>query len=438
MTLRDFVERLRRDGRLTVAQPGADPYLEIAAALAALDGRPLFFPKPKGFDMPVAGNLVSSRELLAAGLGLSAQELIPALVHARRNPQDPPLVAHAACQDVVIQPADLTRLPVLRHLAQDGGPYITSAVVVVRDPKQSRNLSFHRIMVRGPDWGTIRVVKNRGLDQAIRNAGGDVQIAALLGAPTQVLLAAAMSPPDGVDEMRIAHALADTPLVRCRTVALEVPADTEIVLEGRVTSERGAEGPFIDLTETLDGVRQEPVVRLHCVTHRRDALYHALLPGKGDHKALMGLPREADIFVAVNEACACLDVCVTPGGCSWLHAVVKIAKRDPGDPQRAMEAAFKAHPSLKRVIIVDEDIDAHDEAAVEWAVATRFQAGRGLMVLRGQPSSSLDPSAEHPPGQKARGDKLGVDATAPRRGGKFERLAYPALSPERMRQLLGS
>jgi len=185
-------------------------------------------------------------------------------------------------------------------------------------------------------------------------------------------------------------------------------------------------------------VRQEPVVRLHCVTHRRDALYHALLPGKGDHKALMGLPREADIFVAVNEACACLDVCVTPGGCSWLHAVVKIAKRDPGDPQRAMEAAFKAHPSLKRVIIVDEDIDAHDEAAVEWAVATRFQAGRGLMVLRGQPSSSLDPSAEHPPGQKARGDKLGVDATAPRRGGKFERLAYPALSPERMRQLLGS
>lgn len=437
MTLRDFVERLRRDGRLTVARPGADPHLEIAAALAALDGRPLFFPQPKGFDMPVAGNLVASRALLAAALGFEAKDLIPALVRARGNPQDPPLVARASCQDVVIQPADLTRLPVLRHLAQDGGAYITSAVVVVRDPKQGRNLSFHRIMVRGADWATIRVVRNRGLDQAIRNAGGEVEIAALVGAPTQVLLAAAMSPPDGVDETRIAHALADTPLVRCRTVNLEVPAETEIVLEGRVTAERGDEGPFIDLTETLDGVRQEPVVRFHCVTHRRDALYHALLPGKGDHKALMGLPREADIFVAVSEVCPCLDVCVTPGGCSWLHGVVSIAKREAGDPQRAMTAAFKAHPSLKHVIIVDDDVDPHDPAAVEWAVATRFQAGRCLMVLRDQPSSSLDPSAEHPPGQKAKGDKLGVDATAARRGGKFERLAYPALSAERMRELLG-
>jgi len=436
MTLRDFVERLRRDGRLTVAAPGADPHVEIAAALAALDGRPLFFPSPRGFDMPVAGNLVASRELLAAGLGLAARELIPALVEARRNPKDPPLASAGACQDVALEPADLGRLPVLRHLAQDGGPYITSAVVVVRDPKLGRNLSFHRMMVGGPDRATIRVVKNRGLDQAIQHAGGELEMAALIGAPAQVLLAAAMSPPDGVDEMRIAHALADTPLVRCRTVDLDVPAETEIVLEGRVTAERGAEGPFIDLTETLDGVRQEPVVRFNCVTHRRDALYHALLPGKGDHKTLMGLPREADIFVAVNEVCRCLDVCVTPGGCSWLHAVVRIDKQDSADPRRVMEAAFKAHPSLKHVIVVDEDVEAHDPAAVEWAVATRFQAGQGLFVLRDQPSSSLDPSAQHPPGQKARGDKLGVDATAPRRGGKFERLAYPALSPERTRELL--
>ena len=246
-----------------------------------------------------------------------------------------------------------------------------------------------------------------------------------------------MTPPPEEDETRIAQALAETPLVACKSVDLLVPAETEIVLEGRLTAERGDEGPFIDLTETLDHVRQEPVARFHCVTRRRDAVYHALLPGCGDHRCLMGLPREADIFLAASGVCDVVDVCMRPGGCSWLHAVVRLRKTDAEAPRRAMDAAFKAHPSLKLVIVVDEDVDAHDAHAVEWAMATRFQAGRDLVVYESRPSSSLDPSAEHTPGKKARGSKLGLDATRPRPGPEFARLTYPRLSRERVRGLLG-
>jgi UbiD family decarboxylase len=228
-----------------------------------------------------------------------------------------------------------------------------------------------------------------------------------------VLLAAAMSPAKGVDELSIAQALAPTPLVRCLTVDLEVPADCEAVLEGRITRRLADEGPFIDLTETWDVVRQQPVLEIDCVTHRRSPIYHALLPGGQEHRLLMGLPREPTIFRAVSEVADCRAVSITPGGMSWLHAVVQIAKRGPDDGRRAIDAAFHGHASLKHVVVVDDDVDPYDATAVEWAIATRFQADRDLLVLDDQPSSSLDPSAKLRQGQKARSAKMGLDATIP-------------------------
>jgi UbiD family decarboxylase len=226
-----------------------------------------------------------------------------------------------------------------------------------------------------------------------------------------VLLAAAMSPPRGVDELSIANALRPTPLVKCRTVDLEVPVDSEFVLEGRITRRTVTEGPFIDLTETWDIVRQQPVIEIDCLTRRRDAIYHALLPGRLEHKLLMGMPREPTIYAAVSQVCQCKNVLITPGGMSWLHAVVQIVKQAPDDGRKAIAAAFLGHTSLKHVVVVDEDVDLFNPAEVEWAIATRFQAGRDLVVLEDQPSSSLDPSATHVPGRKTRTSKLGLDAT---------------------------
>jgi UbiD family decarboxylase len=200
---------------------------------------------------------------------------------------------------------------ILKHLPADGGPYITAGVSVIRDPAHGRNSSFHRLMQIGPRSFTGRIVEGRGTDTAWRKAVAadrDLQVAICLGVSIHVLLAAAMSPAQGVDELRIAHALAPTPLVRCLTVDIEVPAECEVVLEGRITRRLAQEGPFIDLTETWDLARQQPVIEIDCITHRRAPIYHALLPGGLEHKLLMGLPREPTIFQAVSEVADCRGV----------------------------------------------------------------------------------------------------------------------------------
>jgi UbiD family decarboxylase len=208
-----------------------------------------------------------------------------------------------------------------------------------------------------------------------------------------------------------------------------VPARAELILEGFLTHDETTEGPFPDLTGTLDRTRQQPIVEIQRVTHRQNPIFHALLPGGLEHRNLMGMPREPTIFAAVNAVCRCTGVYITPGGASWLHAVIQIEKQHPDDGRRAIAAAFQGHSSLKHAVIVDTDVDLYDCHDVEWALATRFQADRDLVLMRDQPSSSLDPSATQVPGQKARTTKVGVDATAPLGAARseYERVRYSAV-----------
>jgi UbiD family decarboxylase len=182
----------------------------------------------------------------------------------------------------------------------------------------------------------------------------------------------------------------------------------------------------VDLTETQDVVRQEPVLKVHCITHRHDAIWHALLPGGLEHKLLMGMPREPTIFQEVSKVAHCLDVNINPGGCSWLHAIVKIKKANEDDGRKAIEAAFRGHRSCKHVFVVDEDIDIYDPLSVEWAMATRFQADRDLLMIGRERGSSLDPSAT--PGTYET-CKVGFDATAPltTKGKHFKKVSFPAV-----------
>jgi UbiD family decarboxylase len=414
MDVRDFVEWARETGALVEIERAVDPHLELARVMHALDGQPVLFHALAGFSgwQAVAG-VCAQREHFAAALGCTVPDLVHRMADAMAYPTLPPVLDSGPCQEVVEAEVDLTRLPIPRYHPDDGGPYVTSGVAVIKDPELGRNIAFHRLMVLDERRFAARLVEQRGTHTAMAKVADDLPVAIAIGCPVQVLLAAAMSPPKGVDELSFAHAMCSTPLVRCQTVDLEVPAEAELILEGRITHTLVDEGPFPDLTETMDIVRRQPIIEIDRVTHRREPVFHALLPGGMEHKNLMGMPREPTMFAAVNEVCRCTGVYITPGGTSWLHAVVQIEKQQYTDGHRAIEAAFQGHTSLKHVVVVDTDVNIYDSADVEWAIATRFQADRDLVILTAQPSSSLDPSATHVPGQKARTAKMGLDATIP-------------------------
>ena len=427
MDLRDFMHT----GDLSKVERAVSPHLEMARIIHTLEeqtpGRPVLFEQVDGHPgWRVVAGPCASRLNFGLALGVPAERLLFALAQAMDEPLPPPLVDEAPCQQVIERDVDLNQLPILTHLSADAGPYITSGVAVIEDADHGRNVSFHRLLRLDERRFAARLVERRGTHTALGKATHDLPVAVVIGCPLHVLLAASMSPPADVDELSIAHALAPTPLVKCQTLDLAVPAEAELILEGRITHQLVAEGPFLDLTGTMDVVRQQPVIEIDCITHRRDPIYHALLPGGLEHKLLMGMPREPTIYAAVAEVARPLNVCITPGGVSWLHAVVQIEKRGPDDARRAIEAAFRGHTSLKHVVVVDADVDPFNPSDVEWAIATRFQADRDLVVLHDQPSSSLDPSAQHTAGRKARTAKMGLDATIPwgAERASFERVQY--------------
>jgi 2,5-furandicarboxylate decarboxylase 1 len=411
--LRSFLEQLDKAGELTRITRQVSTEYELAGIINALGEKPVLFEKVKESQMPVVAGLVSSKELISRSLSIGKEQLLHKLSNALRNPSPSRIVDEGECQEVVERTVDLTRLPIMRYTEKDGGKYIASAVSIIKDPELGRNMSFHRLMLFGPNKLLARIVEDRGTHTALNKAEGELDIAICIGNSTAVLLAAATSLPKGIDELGMANALEETPLVKCKTVDLEVPKECEIVLEGRITKEKASEGPFLDLTGTLDKVRQQPIVEIKCVTHREKPIYQTILAGRNEHKFLMGMPKEPTIFNEVDKVCRCKDVYITPGGCSWLHAVIQIEKRDPEDGRRAIAAAFEGHKSLKHCVIVDGDIDIYDPHDVEWAIATRFQADKNAFIFPKQPGSSLDPSGDLTEARKATTCKMGIDATIP-------------------------
>ncbi|MCX6028041.1 MAG: UbiD family decarboxylase [Chloroflexi bacterium] len=436
MDLHEFLSAADSAGHLVTIDREVDSYLEAARLIAAVDGRPILLKHVKGSPFPVIAGVCSDRRYFGMALGVPAEQVMFRLAEALERPTPlPPLPAReggtalpspgrggvggevarvrgevAPCQEVIEPDVNLEALPFLTHYAADAGPYASAAVAFINDPDTGPNASYHRLLRLDRTRVAARLVERRGTETAWRKTPEGLPVAICIGLPPHVLLAASMAPPPGVDEMSIASALAPTPMATCAN-SIRVPAEAEFVLEGRITHDLVPEGPFVDLTGTYDFTRMQPVIVIERVTHRRDALYQALLPGKLEHRLLMGMPREPTIYAEVNKVACCLNVHVTPGGASWLHAVVQIAKQSPDDGKRAIEAAFRGHGSLKHVWVVDDDVNIFDPHDVEWAVATRFQADRGLVVLTDQPSSSLDPSAHHVPGQKSRTAKMGIDAT---------------------------
>jgi UbiD family decarboxylase len=413
MNLRKFLTWLEEEDKLIRIKKPVSVKYEIANVIYTLDEKPVVFENVEGYDFPVFAGITSDREVIAGALGTTKEKLLFKLVEALRNPSKPEVVDKAPCQEVVIKNPDLSKIPLLYHLEGDGGRYATATVSTIKDPDTGRNVSFHRLMEIGRNRFTARLVKKRQTRTTYEKVEGDLEMAVCIGNSVAVMVAASLGPPSGVDEFSIANALDETPLVKCVTKNLEVPAESEFVIEGRLTKELDREGPFVDLTETRDFERQEPVFEVDCITHRKDAMYQALIPGRFEHKILMGMPKEPTIYNEVCKVAECKNVLVTMGGGSWLHAIVQIKKKTSDDPRKAIEAAFDGHKSMKHVVVVDEDVDIYNPGAVEWAIATRFQGDRDLVIKPDQPGSSLDPSGKHEPGKKTLTTKVGVDATIP-------------------------
>lgn len=427
MSVRQFLDKIRGTEDLVTVETAVSVEYELANIAHALSGKTVLFNQIKEHPgWRVIAGMCADRRFFAQDLAVTVPELTHHLAQALDNPQPPPMVETAPCQEVVRENFDLNELPILFHLPDDAGYYIASNVVITKDPDLGRNMCYHRLLRLDPDHFAARIVERRGTHTAMSKVEGDLPVAICIGVSQAVHLAASMSPPPGVDELSVAHALSPTPLVKCITSDLEVPAEAEIVLEGRITHRRASEGPFMDLTETMDITRQSPVIEIDLVTHRRNPIFHALLPGGLEHKMLMGMPREPTIFAEVNKVVRCTGAAITPGGASWLHAVVQIDKQGPEDGRLAIEAAFKGHGSLKHVWVVDTDIDIYNPNEIEWAMATRFQADQDLVIMEQMPGSSLDPSGTHVPGEKSRTAKLGLDCTIPwgRHKKEFVRGAY--------------
>lgn len=399
------------------------PVYEAARRIleAEKHGKILVF-KATGMRYLFAANLVPSRSvlyrLLAAGTDREAYERLRHAEAEKGRLNEKPFSNY-------FEEAGngLHLLPALRFYEQDGGRYITSGIFVAcRD--SVCNASIHRIMV-GEKYAAVRVVP-RHLYSLLQEAPSGLPVAISIGVDPRIVLAAALSPPMGVFELEIGASLVGGTLSVCSTplYGLPVPCGSSMVIEARLGPERAPEGPFTDLLGLYDTVRNEPVLHVDAVYLNKiyTPYMHVILPGGIEHMLLMGFPREASIYAAVSRAVPHVSkVRLTPGGGMWLHAVVSITKSHDGDGKTAGFAALAAHPSLKHVVVVDDDIDPDDPRSVEWAIATRLQASRGVIVVPHARGSTLDPSASD-----GLTDKLIIDATAPiRERGKYRRPRIP-------------
>jgi len=431
MSLRNFLEEKEKKGQILHIKDQVSSRFEISSIIKAFDGGPiLFFDKIKGHTTKVVANVCGTRERICSALNVELEGLYRRLIDAWRSPLPPKIVKEGSVKEVVEKPK-LSKIPVLTHFEKDAGPYITSAIVYARSPdRKIENVSIHRLLVLDDTHLTIRIVPRQlfKLWEMAKKEKKDMEIAIALGLNPAVSLAAASPLPFGVSEFHVANMLLKNRLrlTKCENVDAYAPADAEMVLEGIMLVEKEIlEGPLTDVTGTYDIRRSQPVIELLGIMHRKDSIYQALLPSGAEHKLLMGLPRETKIWEAVAKVVPVVKaVNLSSGGCGWLHAIISIEKQTDGDGKNALMATFAAHPSLKHAVVVDTDINVFNYEEVEWAIATRFQADRDLIIIPNARGSTLDPSADQETGLTT---KLGVDATRPlsKPREKFERAEIP-------------
>jgi 2,5-furandicarboxylate decarboxylase 1 len=432
--LREWLDRLTTTGRLAVIRENVPLKHRLAAIAKRLDGKQAaFFPKPDGHAIPVISGFMSRRGWIAEAMGIPQSELLPAFRRAAENPIKWSEVAagSAPCQQVVHRNVDLhALLPIPTHSEHDNGPYITAGMVIARNPVTGvQNVSINRIQVHAKDRMAILMLPRHlfAFYQEAEAQNQPLDVAVVIGADPLTLLASQAITPIDHDELEIAGALhgAPLPVVKCLTSEVRVPANAEIVIEGKLLPKvREPEGPFGEFPKYYSAKENREVIVVEAVTHRTSPIFHTIVPAEMEHLLLGSIPREATLLAHLQRSFPGVsDVHLSIGGVGRYHLYVKFKKRREGEPKNVILGAFGAHYDIKQVTVVDDDVDVHDPQQVEWAVATRFQADRDLVVISGAQGSVLDPSTtvgtgmdngEVPPmHQQGISAKMGLDATKP-------------------------
>ena len=415
--LRAWLDHLAAHDRLAVVRPGVGLRHELAAIAKRLDGeRATFFPRPGGHDIAVVSGLLGARAWIADAMGVPEAQILDRFAEAAANPLPWAEITDAPAQQVVHETVDLYKqLPVPTHNELDSGAYVSAGLLIARNPRTLvQNVSIHRCQVSAPDELGILLLPrhtNAFFEEA-EQRDEPLEVAVVIGVDPLTLLASQAIAPLDHDELEIAGALHGAPLevVRCLTSQLRVPAHAEIVLEGRILPRvRAPEGPFGEFPQYYGERADRHVLKLDRLTHRRDAIFHTIIGGANEHLLLGAIPREATLLGHLRRSFpSVLDVHLSMGGVGRYVLYVRMRPRQPGEAKNVIAGAFAGHYDLKTVIVVDEDVDIHDPREVEWAVTTRFQADRDLVLITNAQCSKLDPST-----RDGLGAKLGFDATVP-------------------------
>ena len=414
----DLIKQNHPEDFLTVSRE-VDPAFEITAITVKLEQqakrRPiLLFEKVKGTKFPVLTNLHASRGRLAMAINAKPEEMQKAYLRAMEKPIAPKLVTKAPVKEVILtgDQINLYNLPQILHHQDDAGAYITAAISFAKDPNgDAWNCAYNRLMIQGRDTTSIHLTLAKHLwefQRAAEARGEALPVAFAIGVHPAIALGCLAIGSIDEDERAIMGGLLGEPLelVKCETSELLVPAHAEMIIEAEILPhERTPEGPFGEFTGYSLGERQREVVKVRAITHRRDAIFQDITVGHLDHLMLSTTPIEANLYRAVRAMVPTVKAVRVPAP---FTCYVAIEQRISGQAKNAILAVLGNDLYMKRVIVVDQDVDIFNDRQVNWAVATRCQPDRDIVVITNTRGSDLDPSTKED-GNTA---KWGVDATA--------------------------
>jgi 2,5-furandicarboxylate decarboxylase 1 len=419
-----FIDLLKREDELEVVTAATD-LIDVAARLDG-NSKAVLFEKAGEEQARLVGNVMGSRRRMALAFGVSEKALLTEVLQRSSAPIPPVRISSGAApvHQVVLQgdKADFTRLPVHLQHVEDGAPYISAGIDISRSIDGSkRNVGYRRLMLRGP--------REAGVDM-IAPSDFRVMYADYLARKERMPVAFVIGshPADGVaataasteqDELALMGGLrkAPVPVVQCVSIDLEVPADAEMVLEGYLDESGWAEheGPYGEYVGYYGRMKTNPVFHLTAITMRRDALFQTITIGgrflaATDTAQLVALRTEAAVWQALrNSISAPVAVHATPSSGGQYNVRLSLRQRYPGEGRNAIHCVLGSNADVKHLFVVDDDIDVFSDAQMNWALATRFQANRDLVVAEGFRTIPLDPSLL---GSRT-GAKAGFDLTFP-------------------------